>query len=90
MQNYSSIAIHCICSWFISGSLLACIQFKTVFNFAALLQLMAAAEAGRDVAYFTFGDAGLMRDVQRLHTFLTDGHVTVGKSASFAITAISA
>lgn len=48
--------------------------------FAALLQLMAAAEAGRDVAYFTFGDPVLMRDVHELHTFLTDKHVTVGKN----------
>uniref|UniRef100_A0AAR2KZ90 poly(ADP-ribose) glycohydrolase n=1 Tax=Pygocentrus nattereri TaxID=42514 RepID=A0AAR2KZ90_PYGNA len=44
----------------------------------ALLQIMAAAEAGRDVAYFTFGDAELMRDVHDLHTFLTDRHITVG------------
>lgn len=41
---------------------------------------MAAAEAGRDVAYFTFGDAQLMRDVYEIHSFLTDKQVTVGKS----------
>lgn len=40
---------------------------------------MAAAEAGRDVAYFTFGDAQLMRDVHEIHTFLTKRKVTVGK-----------
>ncbi|XP_047458462.1 poly(ADP-ribose) glycohydrolase isoform X2 [Mugil cephalus] len=45
----------------------------------ALLQFMAAAEAGRDVAYFTFGDAQLMRDVHEMHTFLTERKVTVGK-----------
>ncbi len=45
----------------------------------ALIQLMAAAEAGRDVAYFTFGDAQLMRDVHEIHTFLTQRRVTVGK-----------
>ncbi|XP_041117049.1 poly(ADP-ribose) glycohydrolase isoform X2 [Polyodon spathula] len=44
----------------------------------ALLQMMAAAEAGRDVAYFTFGDRELMRDVHEMHTFLTQRHVTVG------------
>ncbi|MGH0119718.1 UNVERIFIED_CONTAM: hypothetical protein FKN15_058671 [Acipenser sinensis] len=44
----------------------------------ALLQMMAAAEAGRDVAYFTFGDRELMRDVHEMHTFLTRRHVTVG------------
>lgn len=45
----------------------------------ALLQLMAAAEAGRDMAYFTFGDAQLMRDVHEMHTFLTGRKVTVGR-----------
>ncbi|XP_067375768.1 poly(ADP-ribose) glycohydrolase isoform X2 [Channa argus] len=45
----------------------------------ALIQLMAAAEAGRDVAYFTFGDAQLMRDVHEMHTFLTESQVTVGQ-----------
>ncbi|KAG7216326.1 hypothetical protein INR49_021730 [Caranx melampygus] len=45
----------------------------------ALIQLMAAAEAGRDVAYFTFGDAQLMRDVHEMHAFLTERRVTVGR-----------
>ncbi|XP_061600935.1 poly(ADP-ribose) glycohydrolase isoform X2 [Cololabis saira] len=45
----------------------------------ALIQLMAAAEAGRDVAYFTFGDADLMKDVYGMHTFLTERKVTVGR-----------
>lgn len=47
---------------------------------SALIQLMATAEAGRDVAYFTFGDAQLMRDVHEMHTFLTERRVTVGKT----------
>ena len=41
---------------------------------------MAAAEAGRDVAYFTFGDAQLMRDVHAMHSFLTKRTVNVGKA----------
>lgn len=45
----------------------------------ALIQLMAAAEAGRDVAYFTFGDAELMKDVHEMHTLLTEKRVTVGQ-----------
>ncbi|XP_078480054.1 LOW QUALITY PROTEIN: poly(ADP-ribose) glycohydrolase-like [Lampetra planeri] len=45
----------------------------------ALIQLMAAAEAGRDVAYFTFGDAHLMSDVHKMHTLLREKQVTVGK-----------
>uniref|UniRef100_A0A8C1SC14 poly(ADP-ribose) glycohydrolase n=1 Tax=Cyprinus carpio TaxID=7962 RepID=A0A8C1SC14_CYPCA len=44
----------------------------------ALLQLMAASEAGRDVAYFTFGDEELMRDVHSLYKYLKDKCVTVG------------
>lgn len=48
-------------------------------SFSALIQLMAAAEAGRDVAYFTFGDAALMRDVHSMHALLTERRVTVGK-----------
>uniref|UniRef100_A0A8C6URW8 poly(ADP-ribose) glycohydrolase n=1 Tax=Neogobius melanostomus TaxID=47308 RepID=A0A8C6URW8_9GOBI len=36
----------------------------------ALLQMLAAAEAGRDVAYFTFGDTQLMEDVHHMHCFL--------------------
>ncbi|KAL2078271.1 hypothetical protein ACEWY4_025956 [Coilia grayii] len=45
----------------------------------ALLQMLAAAEAGRDLVYFTFGDAALMRDVHRMHTLLTQSNVSVGK-----------
>ncbi|XP_029305779.1 poly(ADP-ribose) glycohydrolase [Cottoperca gobio] len=45
----------------------------------ALIQLMAAAEAGRDMAYFTFGDAPLMRDVHKMHTVLTERQVTNGR-----------
>ncbi|XP_077206685.1 poly(ADP-ribose) glycohydrolase [Paroedura picta] len=44
----------------------------------ALIQIMAAAEAGRDVVYFTFGDAELMRDIYSMHTFLTEKGQTVG------------
>ncbi|XP_034040439.1 poly(ADP-ribose) glycohydrolase isoform X2 [Thalassophryne amazonica] len=45
----------------------------------ALIQLMAAAEAGRDVAYFTFGNTQLMRDIYDIHTFLSGRQVTVGR-----------
>lgn len=43
---------------------------------------MAAAEAGRDMAYFTFGDAQLMRDVHEMHSFLTNKKVSVGKTST--------
>ncbi|XP_026207137.1 poly(ADP-ribose) glycohydrolase isoform X2 [Anabas testudineus] len=45
----------------------------------ALLQMLAAAEAGRDVAYFTFGDSQLMTDVHNMHAFLTQRKISVGK-----------
>lgn len=43
-----------------------------------LLQLMAAAEAERDVAYFTFGDRHTMRELHEMHLFLED-RFTVGQ-----------
>ncbi|KAI3365169.1 hypothetical protein L3Q82_010271, partial [Scortum barcoo] len=45
----------------------------------ALLQMLAAAEAGRDVAYFTFGDRQLMTDVHNMHSFLTRKKIGVGE-----------
>lgn len=41
--------------------------------------MLAAAEAGRDVAYFTFGDKQLMTDVHDMHSFLTLNNISVGK-----------
>lgn len=67
-QNLSAVATG---NW-------GCGAFGGDTRLKALLQLMAAAEAGRDMAYFTFGDEELMRDVHDLHTFLKDRHVTVG------------
>ncbi|XP_016366104.1 poly(ADP-ribose) glycohydrolase-like [Sinocyclocheilus rhinocerous] len=45
----------------------------------ALIQLMAAAVAGRDVAYFTAGNKELAKEIQRMHEILTINKVTVGK-----------
>ncbi|XP_005992474.1 poly(ADP-ribose) glycohydrolase isoform X2 [Latimeria chalumnae] len=44
----------------------------------ALLQMMAAAEAGRDVVYLTFGNTELMADLYNMHHFLTEKQQTVG------------
>ena len=44
----------------------------------SLIQLMAAAEAERDVAYFTFGDRQLAQDIHRMHDYLVENEVTVG------------
>lgn len=45
----------------------------------ALIQILAAAAAERDVVYFTFGDSELMRDIYSMHTFLTERKLDVGK-----------
>ncbi|XP_055033059.2 poly(ADP-ribose) glycohydrolase isoform X1 [Misgurnus anguillicaudatus] len=44
----------------------------------AVLQMMAAAEARRDLIYFTFGDAELLRDIHNIHTLITHKQITVG------------
>ncbi|KAM8774386.1 poly(ADP-ribose) glycohydrolase isoform 2-T2 [Rhynchonycteris naso] len=45
----------------------------------ALIQILAAAVAERDVVYFTFGDTELMRDIYSMHSFLTERRLTVGE-----------
>ncbi|XP_051897595.1 poly(ADP-ribose) glycohydrolase isoform X2 [Pristis pectinata] len=45
----------------------------------SLLQMMAAAEAGRDVVYFTFGDRELMTEIHDMHKFLIEKEQTVGQ-----------
>ncbi|KAJ8360269.1 hypothetical protein SKAU_G00167940 [Synaphobranchus kaupii] len=67
-QNLSAVATG---NW-------GCGAFGGDTRLKALLQILAAAEAWRDVAYFTFGDWGLMRDVRDMHSFLTDRRVSVG------------
>ncbi|XP_075697874.1 poly(ADP-ribose) glycohydrolase isoform X2 [Rhinoderma darwinii] len=44
----------------------------------ALIQLLAAAETGRDVVYFTFRDKELMHEVHRMHSFLVENNKSVG------------
>ncbi len=40
---------------------------------------MSASEVGRDVAYFTFGDHNLAKDLAEIHEFLVKDKVTVGQ-----------
>ncbi|XP_043940169.1 poly(ADP-ribose) glycohydrolase-like [Protopterus annectens] len=56
-----------------------CGAFKGNAKFKALIQLMAAAEARRDVMYFTLGDKHLMKDLYHIHLFLKKQNFTVGK-----------
>lgn len=44
----------------------------------ALIQLLAAAQTGRSVAYFTFGNIHLRDKLANLHKFLIDNRATVG------------
>lgn len=55
--------------------------FMCIISFvvSALIQILAAAEAGRDVVYFTFGDVELMRDIYSMHTFLCEKGQTIGE-----------
>lgn len=50
---------------------------------SALIQILAAAESGRDIVYFTFGDVELMRDIYSMHTFLCEKNQTVGEHKPF-------
>jgi len=44
----------------------------------ALIQLMAAAQAKRDVCYFTFKDPRFVDDLCEIHDFIRDVQLTVG------------
>ena len=46
---------------------------------SALLQLMAAAEARRDVCYFTFGDTNLCEELIGVHSVIVDKQLSVGE-----------
>ena len=44
----------------------------------SLIQLMAAAENGRDLLYFTFGDEELRDQIFDMHCLLIDHSITIG------------
>ncbi|XP_075999659.1 poly(ADP-ribose) glycohydrolase [Genypterus blacodes] len=56
-----------------------CGVFGGDLRLKALIQMLAAAEAGRDVAYFTFGDRQLMADVHNMHKFLKERNISIGE-----------
>ncbi|KAK9968709.1 hypothetical protein ABG768_003020 [Culter alburnus] len=56
-----------------------CGAFKGDPKLKALIQLMAAAVADRDMAFFTFGNEHLANEVQRMHEILAKKSVTVDK-----------
>ncbi|XP_028653864.1 poly(ADP-ribose) glycohydrolase [Erpetoichthys calabaricus] len=44
----------------------------------ALIQIMAASQAKRQLAYFTFGDQQLAKDIRYMHNFLAKQKILVG------------
>jgi len=46
---------------------------------SALIQLMAAAEAKRDVLYFTFKDSQFVDNLCQIHEFIRDVQLAVGQ-----------
>ncbi|XP_069466900.1 poly(ADP-ribose) glycohydrolase isoform X2 [Ambystoma mexicanum] len=67
-QNLSAVATG---NW-------GCGAFGGDCRLKALLQILAAAEAERDVVYFTFGDHHLMWDIYNMHSALVAKEKTVG------------
>ncbi|ESP04028.1 hypothetical protein LOTGIDRAFT_110075, partial [Lottia gigantea] len=55
-----------------------CGVFKGDKQLKALIQLMAASAAKRDVCYFTFGDDKLTEDIYDIHKFLRESEIEIG------------
>ncbi|XP_050433324.1 poly(ADP-ribose) glycohydrolase-like isoform X2 [Adelges cooleyi] len=56
-----------------------CGAFRGDCHLKSLLQLLSAAEAKRDVVYFTFGETKLRDSINDMHSFLRNNKVTVGE-----------
>ncbi|XP_062870887.1 poly(ADP-ribose) glycohydrolase [Trichomycterus rosablanca] len=56
-----------------------CGAFNGDLRLKALIQLMAAAVAKREVAFFTFGKVDQAHDLQNMHDILRTRNVTVGR-----------
>lgn len=48
-----------------------------------LIQLIAAAVAGRSMVYFTFGDTNLRDEVATMYTHLVQHDIDIGKHAKY-------
>ncbi|CAL8071541.1 unnamed protein product [Calicophoron daubneyi] len=56
-----------------------CGAFRGNVYLKALLQMMACVQAGKSLAYFTFGDETLCSRLYDMYTFLSSGGVKVGE-----------
>ncbi|GFR93048.1 poly(ADP-ribose) glycohydrolase [Elysia marginata] len=54
-----------------------CGAFKGDKHLKALIQIMAATMAGRQVCYFTFGDETLQKELVQIHGMLCKNYITV-------------
>lgn len=54
-----------------------CGAFRGNAKLKSLLQLMAAAVAGRSVVYFTFGDASLRDDIAEMYMYLLKNKISI-------------
>ncbi|MGH0188751.1 UNVERIFIED_CONTAM: hypothetical protein FKN15_031274 [Acipenser sinensis] len=59
-----------------------CGAFNGDIKLKALIQIMAASKASRDIVYFTFGNEELVQEIWNVHNFLQKQHFTVGKPNS--------
>ena len=57
-----------------------CGAYKGNPHLKRFLQLMAAAVAGREVAYFSFGDDDLRDYIYNLYSLVTQMNITTGKN----------
>ncbi|VVC35590.1 Hypothetical protein CINCED_3A006843 [Cinara cedri] len=62
-----------------------CGAFQGDCHLKSLLQFLSAAQANRDVAYFTFGDTTLKESIHDMHTFLKNQNLTVGEICKILI-----
>ncbi|CAH1794556.1 unnamed protein product [Owenia fusiformis] len=62
-----------------------CGAFGGDLRLKALIQIMAAAEANRDVCYFTFGDNKLRDDMFEIHKYFKDRDLKVGDVYSYIL-----
>ncbi|GAA29944.2 poly(ADP-ribose) glycohydrolase [Clonorchis sinensis] len=55
-----------------------CGAFRGNVDLKALIQMMACVQAGKSLAYFTFGDKALLAKLYDMYIFLSSNSVTVG------------
>ncbi|XP_067879097.1 poly(ADP-ribose) glycohydrolase-like isoform X2 [Heterodontus francisci] len=81
-KAYCGFSCHVIPAWrhsAVATGNWGCGAYKGDAKLKALIQIMAAAQAQRDVLYFTFGDSTLTRSLSEMHQLLQRMDVRVGQ-----------